>query len=1180
MAQTKDLLNNPDSQATIDAYLTALQTQYPTTNIVDVTVPMNTQAEAIADRGGAFAIDPAVYAARFNNKIHALGMNVYWRATDCYFERNDNPQGPNKGLYDMPWLTSKAGGNGGTKRNGNRFTFLGTNINDTFSSTSSRDHGYGLTSAAGNLSSNYITSHESGNSWSIVSGELTGPPGNAWKRTCLFDAPYLHDVTMVAKVKKVGNQQIVVRTTTDSNFPGYGLQMRDTNVLRIEKPGKVNLGETSFTWVEGNYYWLKLQATGTTIRGKAWAYGSSEPGSWNLSFTDSEYNSGYCGFSGESDSGKFDDMTITPGVDTDTWMYRSCNWIRNNINIFATGDVICPFPEAYTHQDLLEEGDYSQFFLDLKHCIDSIGQANGKIFNTGYSAHLWTNAIQNTYAEVFSDAGVVTYDHYGVAKGRGNQGYSFNGAENSGTNTYSLLTSINEGANHRKSFYPEKVAFNKTIRVFIVNKGTGNWTMTIHDSSNNLVQMCDPQNFSSKTTTGTVTILNANLTNNAYNNFIITWDNPYPDVQYHFHLTSTVANGTVRTNPSAGNLEDVACNGYKSYAEADAYEIDIRKTYAITGLPQFIGEFGDHWSTNPGETFPILNQTEHEAYLETITAALQRLINDGVLIGFCYWRYLGGREGIAYDAGGDNYQLNYAGQVWKTFFDANNPGGGTTTLFINKNESLSITESVSRSNPQLGSISKSDVLSVTEQAIVAFGLAFGNMSIVDTLTVTENVTVVSAGVFAINVSDTLAITESVSAIFRASVGSYGGVVGTSITVSTQADVSKLIALVGVHQGAVTGVTLNGTALTLAATAATEYDETAEIWYIDSPGSLTNVALAATFSGGSGQTIGYINLYEAASGAPALTASANGNSSSASVVITPVNNNSIVIASMYSEADPTIGAGETEIFNLQNNAYENAAASYNIQTTAFAETMDWSLNSGQRWAVSAVAINLSTSAATLLITVNDILSVTESVSIYQLFRNIDLFESVSITESVAVVAEQGDTIGVFKIDVLLITENITVSAPSFGGTNIYDPVNITENIVMAYAQSHAIDVVDTLSVAENTVSPLSLFEINSNEVLTITEDLTQALNFNISIVDVLAVTENTSSLIPFFNIDISESISIIEDISLLVSNISPSLTIVVNTVLTISESITLENFRFSTNMAVPVGSCRIFSTRGR
>jgi hypothetical protein len=657
MAWTKDLLDNPLAQSQIDAHIyTQMKRDLPPPLLTQlgVTVPMNTNAQAFAARGSNFAIEPGVYAKRFFDSIHGAGYGAIFRGTDCAFE----------GIYSFEKTTH---------RNGNRFTFFGDPIIDSFSSTATRNHGYDKQSAAGNLSTNYLTSHQGSNDWTIVSGELRGPAANGWVRTILFDANNLRDVTMVAKVKKVGNQQIIVRATTDSNFPGYGLQMRGSDTLRIERPGLENLGEvTNKTWVNGNWYWLKLQAVGTTIRGKSWADGEAEPGSWDISLTNATYTNGYCGFSGETSNGLFDDMTITPAVDTASFMYRSCNWIRDNIAMFRNGDLVIPFPEASSHQAFTNEGSYNQMFLDLKYCIERIGAENGKALVSKHFSHIWTSAIQQTYNTLFTAFGAATYDHYGTALGLGKRFTSFSHGAVGDSNTYTVPTSITENATNRHDFIPEKVAYNKEIDVYIVAKGTGNWTMTIHDGSNNPTQMCDQHDFSSKTNSYQVTIPNASLTNGAMNTFAIEWDNPAPDVTYHYHLTSTVGDGTVKTT-TANDLNTAYTIGYKDNATPKAIEIDIRKTYARTGVPQFLGEWGDYWSTDAGRSDPTRNQAQHEAYLDSMYAVFKRLADDGILIGFQYWRAIGGEEGIIADAGSQNYQLLYEGSRFNTFLQTVTP---------------------------------------------------------------------------------------------------------------------------------------------------------------------------------------------------------------------------------------------------------------------------------------------------------------------------------------------------------------------------------------------------------------------------------------------------------------------------------------------------------------------------
>lgn len=666
MGLTKDLMRQNITDAQFNSHVEQIKEDFPNLNLIGISIVNNTQAEATAASVSPFYEEPWTRKNRWMDKIHSLGMNILDRATDCFFE----------GLYDIAKVN---------KRNGNRYTYFGTPIEDTFSSTATRDHGYGRTSAAGNLTSQYLTSHQSGNTWSIVSGELTGPAANGWVRSILFNQTYMRDVTMVALVKKVGHQQIIVRASTDSNFPGYGLQMRDTNKLRLERPGLASLAEVPKTWVTGNYYWLKLQAIGSAIKGKAWAASSSsetfdqgvltEPGGWDIEVTDATYDNngvGYCGFSGESSTGKFKYMRITPQVDTDTWLYRYFSKVEANIDHFVNGDILGGYPEAPIHYPMTNQGTYNQFFIDMNYLAQRIGSQHNKELIGGMTGHLFTSSIQGQHNALFSDIGIASYDHYGAAIGPDKLSGSFsNDSGAAGSQTYTVPTTIIENATNRQDFIPEKTAYNRRIRVWVVNKGTGNWTMTIHGPDGNPVKMYDNTDLNVSVNSYQRTILNANITNGAWLDFDIDWYSLNTDQTHHFHLTSTVADGTVKTTV-ASDLNACSCVGYRWYARPEAMEIDIRNMYRISGVPQFLQEWGDYWSKNPSLIDVVLTQEEHEAYLTSFYDMFQRLIDDGILIGFNYWRSGFGLEGLYNNPGSPyNYVLQYNGVPLQTFFNNN-----------------------------------------------------------------------------------------------------------------------------------------------------------------------------------------------------------------------------------------------------------------------------------------------------------------------------------------------------------------------------------------------------------------------------------------------------------------------------------------------------------------------------
>lgn len=108
------------------------------------------------------------------------------------------------------------------------------------------------------------------------------------------------------------------------------------------------------------------------------------------------------------------------------------------------------------------------------------------------------------------------------------------------TLTYHVPLTLSENAVDTCSFAPDIEPF-YSIQVWVVARGSGNWTLTLHDSLNNAL--------------ATVTVSNGTLVNGQMNEFKFTAPGIRALVQqaqtgssalYHFHLTSTVADGTAQ----------------------------------------------------------------------------------------------------------------------------------------------------------------------------------------------------------------------------------------------------------------------------------------------------------------------------------------------------------------------------------------------------------------------------------------------------------------------------------------------------------------------------------------------------------------------------------------------------------------------------------------------------------
>lgn len=107
--------------------------------------------------------------------------------------------------------------------------------------------------------------------------------------------------------------------------------------------------------------------------------------------------------------------------------------------------------------------------------------------------------------------------------------------------TYTTPTTINESQTNKRFFQSDIEPLTK-ISVFIISKGTGDVTVTLHDGTDTVL--------------GTSTVTNANLVNNTFNDFSFTAATNgqvriyvAPNARtYHAHVTSTVADATLSTS--------------------------------------------------------------------------------------------------------------------------------------------------------------------------------------------------------------------------------------------------------------------------------------------------------------------------------------------------------------------------------------------------------------------------------------------------------------------------------------------------------------------------------------------------------------------------------------------------------------------------------------------------------
>jgi len=167
--------------------------------------------------------------------------------------------------------------------------------------------------------------------------------------------------------------------------------------------------------------------------------------------------------------------------------------------------------------------------IDYRHDSDSLYISSYK------SVSLISSVTGSTPPVLIPDKYSISYSTYNNTT---NAGFNVAAYQTGSTQTTAIATAFTEAKTSLRYFQTDIEPLNK-ISVFIVDKGTGDWTMTLHDGLNTVL--------------ATATVTNANLNSEAFNDFIFsTAPNgqvrvyPAPNARtYHTHLISTVADGTV-----------------------------------------------------------------------------------------------------------------------------------------------------------------------------------------------------------------------------------------------------------------------------------------------------------------------------------------------------------------------------------------------------------------------------------------------------------------------------------------------------------------------------------------------------------------------------------------------------------------------------------------------------------
>lgn len=197
-------------------------------------------------------------------------------------------------------------------------------------------------------------------------------------------------------------------------------------------------------------------------------------------------------------------------------------------------------------------GDAGKFYkIDTNNVMTNVptsftNGSDGLLYRSDSDAiYLATATTLQRYAPI---SGTPTFDQtYGPSKSTDTSATATGGAL-----TYTLPSVLSEASTDKRSFTPDIEPF-YSIKVKVVSKGTGDWTLTLHDGLDTVL--------------ATKTILNADLVDGQLGEFVFSSQvRAYvkPNARtYHWHLTSSNGTGTAQV----ATASDLSTADYELWAD-------------------------------------------------------------------------------------------------------------------------------------------------------------------------------------------------------------------------------------------------------------------------------------------------------------------------------------------------------------------------------------------------------------------------------------------------------------------------------------------------------------------------------------------------------------------------------------------------------------------------------------
>lgn len=537
------------------------------------------------------------------------------------------------------------------------------------------------------------------------------------------------------------------------------------------------------------------------------------------------------------------------------------------------------------------------------------------------------------------------------------------------------------------------------------------------------------------------------------------------------------------------------------------------------------------------------------------------------------------------------------------------------TLFLNVNDTVTLTESVTAQNTQLGGISVSDTIPVSELLTVGKQIY---LSVSEDVTITDVPTAQNTQLGGINVSDDVAVSEDVTAYTELNVDVAEDIAiaeDIQFTFVTTINVSDDVAL---SENVTVGLTSNisvfdSVAITENVVAENtqlggiSVNDTVSITELVSIGNNLNIDVSEAISIADSVTVenvqlGGVSVFDSVAIAEAITFTGSiqtfvSNDITITESVTVTNTDSSL------EVSDTIAISESvTLESTSNNSVSDdvtiadvptVRTDYNITVFDSVSVVDYlppyyedqifiseniqieieSVYSPSIVDTISVAEDVQITNTQLGdISVTDNVAVSEDVQVLVTPLNVAVSDDVVITELVAI----GANLFISVNNTITLSEDVAIENTQLGGVSVFDTITITESVqtetlssisvsenvvvsedvVAENTQLGGINVSDTITFAELTfVSGLG--DVFTGEDVTVSEDvqITMTQLGDISVFSLVSISEDVQTSGQLGDISVVSSVAVSDVPTALVPFLGA---ITVNDTVTLSEQVTIEN----------------------